>query len=195
MIKTRQELCPPWQSCSPSIAAASWRGTPGCSCPGCAPRSRWSAPRTQHTWTRQDLLLVNVTEYKPRYELRNCSLRHRHHGDGLVGGQPVGLVVPTGVVTNIVEVTEHEGHRVELCHTRTSNTCKRRIVQFVSYENGLLLQVCSRTVYYLGPGGETSHCPLCRGGSSRPTSWSLPCHRAGWRMTGCAGQASSPCCR
>ena len=37
----------------------------------------------------------------------------RHHGNGSVGGQPVRLVVPAGVVADVVEVAEQERHRVE----------------------------------------------------------------------------------
>ena len=49
----------------------------------------------------------------PRDVLPDGVVRHGHHGDGGVGGEPVGLVVPAGVVADVVEVAEEEGHRAE----------------------------------------------------------------------------------
>ena len=38
---------------------------------------------------------------------------------------------------------------------------------------------------YQGPDDGTSHCPQCKEGNSRPTSWSLRAHTMGSRMTDC----------
>ena len=38
---------------------------------------------------------------------------HRHHWYRLIGGEPVRLVIPAGIVADIIEVTEEEGHGVE----------------------------------------------------------------------------------
>ena len=54
-----------------------------------------------------------VTDDTARDVLGDLCLRHGHHGDGGRGGQPVGLVVTTGVVAHVVEVTEDEGHSAE----------------------------------------------------------------------------------
>ena len=42
----------------------------------------------------------------PGDELRDGVLGHGHHGDGLVGGEPVGAVVPARVIADVIEVTE-----------------------------------------------------------------------------------------
>lgn len=40
-------------------------------------------------------------------------LSNRHHGNGLIGGQPVGLVIARCVVADIIQVTEQERHGIE----------------------------------------------------------------------------------
>lgn len=40
-------------------------------------------------------------------------LGHRHHGQRGGGGEPVGLVVPAGVVADVARVAVQEGHRAE----------------------------------------------------------------------------------
>lgn len=40
--------------------------------------------------------------------------RGHHHGHGLGGAQPVTVVIPAGVITHVVEVTEEVGHGGEL---------------------------------------------------------------------------------
>lgn len=39
--------------------------------------------------------------------------RYGHHWNRCGGRQPEGLVVATGIVADVVEVTEYEWHRVE----------------------------------------------------------------------------------
>ena len=56
---------------------------------------------------------LHLADHTARYELCYGVLGHWHHGDRLVGRQPEGAVVPAGVITDIVEVAEQEGHRVE----------------------------------------------------------------------------------
>lgn len=43
-----------------------------------------------------------------------------HHGHGFVGGEPIGFVVSTCVITNIVGVTEEEWHCTKSLHTGAS---------------------------------------------------------------------------
>jgi len=43
--------------------------------------------------------------------------RNGHHRQSGGGGQPERLVVATGVVAHVVEVTEHEWHRAEPLET------------------------------------------------------------------------------
>ena len=57
----------------------------------------------------------------PGYELRNCMLGYRHHRYWLICREPVGLVIPTGIVTHIIEVTEKERHCVEPLDTGASH--------------------------------------------------------------------------
>ena len=59
----------------------------------------------------------------PGDELWDGVLGHGHHGDGLVGGEPVGPVVPARVVADVIEVTEQEGHCVESMHTGARLAC------------------------------------------------------------------------
>ena len=108
-------------------------------------------------------------------------LSNRHHRNWFIGGQPVGLVVSARVVAHIVEVAEKERHRVELCHTRASTSWV--------FKMGVYPLIGSP---YQGPDGGTSRCPRCRGGSSRPTSWSLRAHTRGSRRTDCASPACVP---
>ena len=48
---------------------------------------------------------------------------YRHHWESLAGRQPIGLVVTTGVVTDVVEITKHEGHGAEALQARAGPTC------------------------------------------------------------------------
>ena len=59
----------------------------------------------------------------PGDELGDGVLGHGHHGDGLVGGEPVGPVVPARVVADVIEVTEQEGHCVESVHAGARLAC------------------------------------------------------------------------
>ena len=54
------------------------------------------------------------------------SLRDGHHRDGSVGGQPIRFVVAAGVVADIVDVTEQEGHGTETLHARAGETWNER---------------------------------------------------------------------
>ena len=54
----------------------------------------------------------------------NLLVHQGHHGKGLVGGQPVGAVIAAGVVADVVEVAEEEGHGAETLQARASVTCK-----------------------------------------------------------------------
>ena len=111
----------PWRSCSPARWTASQRDSRVCSCLDCALRSRSSEPHRPHTWeTRR---LVGQSLARPGDELRDRVLCHRHHGNRLVGGEPVRLVVTAGVVTDVIEVTEEEGHRVKLVDTGPRHAC------------------------------------------------------------------------
>lgn len=47
----------------------------------------------------------------------NVPVLERDHGQRLVRGEPVGLVVPGRVVADVVKVTKEEGHGVELGDT------------------------------------------------------------------------------
>ena len=67
----------------------------------------------------------------PGDELRDGVLGHGHHGDGLVGGEPVGPVVPARVVADVIEVTEQEGHGVESVHAGARLAC----MMFMIYDH------------------------------------------------------------
>ena len=45
------------------------------------------------------------------------------HGHGFRRGQPIGVVVAGGKVTDVVDVAEEEGHGAELPQTAPSGTC------------------------------------------------------------------------
>lgn len=45
--------------------------------------------------------------------LRDLVARHRHHGDGRAGGEPVGLVIAAGVVADLIDVAVDERHGAE----------------------------------------------------------------------------------
>ena len=47
---------------------------------------------------------------------------HRHHWYRLISREPVRLVISAGIVADIIEVTEEEGHGVEPGHTGASHT-------------------------------------------------------------------------
>jgi hypothetical protein len=57
--------------------------------------------------------------------LADGGLLHGHHRDGGARRQPVGLVVPAGVVADVVEVAEDERHRRELSDARS---CKAEVL-------------------------------------------------------------------
>jgi len=61
---------------------------------------------------------LNLADHAPRDVFLDGVVRHGHHGDGRVGAQPVALVVPAGVVADVVEVAEEERHRAETVHAR-----------------------------------------------------------------------------
>ena len=49
--------------------------------------------------------------------------RGHTHGHGLRRGQPEGVVVPRGKVTDVVDVAEEERHGAELPQATPSSTC------------------------------------------------------------------------
>lgn len=53
-------------------------------------------------------------------------LCHRHHGQRGSGGQPVGLVIPAGVVTDVTRVAVQEGHGAEPSQAGACQPCGRR---------------------------------------------------------------------
>ena len=55
--------------------------------------------------------------------MTNAGLGHWHHGDRSGGRQPVGFVVATGVITDVIEVTKDEWHRAKSLQARPSKTC------------------------------------------------------------------------
>ncbi len=59
----------------------------------------------------------------PRDVFPDGEICNRHHGDGRVCGEPVGLVVSARVVADVVEIAEEEGHRVEGAHAGASHAC------------------------------------------------------------------------
>jgi len=65
---------------------------------------------------------LHLTNHTPGDELRNSMFCYRHHWYWLIGGEPVGLVIPAGIVADIIEVTEEEGHGVEPGNTGASHT-------------------------------------------------------------------------
>ena len=67
--------------------------------------------------------LVLSVAVPPGDELGDGVLGHGHHWDGLVGGEPVGPVVPARVVADVIEVTEQEGHCVESVHAGARLAC------------------------------------------------------------------------
>ena len=64
----------------------------------------------------------------PGDELWDGVLGHGHHGDGLVGGEPVGPVVPARVVADVIKVAEQEWHCVESVHAGARLACMMIIV-------------------------------------------------------------------
>ena len=65
----------------------------------------------------------NVAHHAARDVGHKVTLTHGHHGNGGVGGEPVGLVVATGIVADIVHVAEEEGHGAEARQARPSPAC------------------------------------------------------------------------
>lgn len=85
-----------------------------------APWAGWDLKRL--TVNRNDVG-GNVAHHAARYVGHKVTLAHRHHGNGGVGGEPVGLVVSTGVVADVVHVAEEEGHGAEARQARPSPAC------------------------------------------------------------------------
>lgn len=52
-----------------------------------------------------------------------CRVLDRHHGNWTIGRQPVRTIIATGIMADVVDVAEEEGHRRELPHARASVTC------------------------------------------------------------------------
>merc|ERR1719376_496626 len=67
-------------------------------------------------------ICLHLTNHTPGDKLRNSMFCHRHHWYWLIGGEPVRLVIPAGIVADIIEVTEEERHRVEPGNTGSSHT-------------------------------------------------------------------------
>ena len=65
----------------------------------------------------------NVAHHTAGDVRHKVALAHGHHGNGGVGGEPVGLVVATGIVADVVHVAEEEGHCAEARQTRPSPAC------------------------------------------------------------------------
>lgn len=65
--------------------------------------------------------LTNRTPADVRFDALSGDRGHGH-GHGLGRGQPVRVVVPRGKVTNVVDVTEHEGHSAEATQTAARRT-------------------------------------------------------------------------
>lgn len=60
-------------------------------------------------------VIIRLPRDKSR-QLASSDGSHRHrHGFG--GREPIGVVVATSVVANVIEVAEQEGHRAELGKT------------------------------------------------------------------------------
>lgn len=58
---------------------------------------------------------------------------HGHHGERRGGRQPVGLVVPAGVVTNVSRVAVQEGHGAEAWEARARQTWRMREKTFEDF--------------------------------------------------------------
>lgn len=52
-------------------------------------------------------------------------LSHRHHGQWGGGGEPVGLVIPAGVVADVTRVAVQEGHGAEPSQAGACQACRR----------------------------------------------------------------------
>ena len=55
---------------------------------------------------------------------RDFAVRDRHHRHRCGCRQPEGLVVSTGIVADVVEITENERHGIESLQTRSRITLK-----------------------------------------------------------------------
>lgn len=64
------------------------------------------------------------THRAPADVLWDLETVHGHHGDGGSGGQPVGLVIPAGIVAHLVDVAVNERHGAEARQTGASKTWK-----------------------------------------------------------------------
>ena len=105
----------------------------------------------------------------PGDELRNSMFCHRHHWYWLISGEPVGLVIPAGIVADIIEVTEEEGHGVEPGNTGASHT----------YNPGYKCKGYKFSWSYPSLDDETFHSPQYKAVNTHPTALSLPGHRVG----------------
>jgi hypothetical protein len=65
---------------------------------------------------------LDLADDTPRYELRDGMISNWHHWYWLIGRQPVGFVIPAGVVANVVKVADHERHGFEPTNTGPSHT-------------------------------------------------------------------------
>lgn len=75
-------------------------------------------------------------------------LSHRHHGQWGGGGEPVGLVIPAGVVADVTRVAVQEGHGAEPSQAGPCQACRR----------GSQLSVVGKMLFqaWPGSGGPTS---------------------------------------
>ena len=48
-----------------------------------------------------------------------------HHWHGFGRREPIGIVVSTSVVANVIEIAEQEWHRVELLETTSRRACEK----------------------------------------------------------------------
>lgn len=62
------------------------------------------------------------THRAPADVLGDLEAVHGHHGDGGSGGQPVGLVIPAGIVAHLVDVAVNKRHGAEAGQTGASKT-------------------------------------------------------------------------
>ena len=68
----------------------------------------------------------DVADHTPGDVRPDVFTLHGHHGNGVVGGQPIGAVVAGRVVTDIVHVAEHERHGAEALQARSGPSCTQR---------------------------------------------------------------------
>lgn len=71
-----------------------------------------------------DWLRWNFTHWAAANVWRNLLIRHRHHGNGRRGGQPIGLVVPASIVADFIYCAVEEGDGAEMRQAGAGQSCK-----------------------------------------------------------------------